>query len=69
MAMSAEHRSKFATLHRQPWRMQMSEKFLSGTKNSKQTKGTLDYVEITLLVCVNTVLLLLFGLLVFKLNV
>ena len=37
MAVSAEHRSKFATLHWQWWRLQMSEKFSSGTKNSKQT--------------------------------
>ena len=37
MAISAEHRSKFATLHRQWWRLQMSEKFSSGMKNSKQT--------------------------------
>ena len=36
MAISAEHRSKFAALHLQWWRLQMSEKFSSGTKNSKQ---------------------------------
>ena len=36
MAMSAEHRSKFAALHRQGWRLYMSEKFVSGTKNPKQ---------------------------------
>ena len=34
MTISAEHRSKFADLHRQWWRLQMSEK--SG-RNSKQT--------------------------------
>ena len=37
MAMSAEHRSKFAALHRQWWRLHMSEKFSSGTINFKQT--------------------------------
>ena len=37
MAMSAEHRSKFVALHRQWWRLHMSEKFLSGPKNTKQT--------------------------------
>ena len=36
MAMSAEHRSKFAALHRPLWRIYMSEKFSSGTKNPKQ---------------------------------
>ena len=36
MAMSAEHRSKFAALHRQWWHLHMSEKFSSGTENSKQ---------------------------------
>ena len=41
MAMSAEHRSKIAALHRQWGRLQMSEfeKFSSGTKNSKQTNN------------------------------
>ena len=39
MAKSAEHKSKFAALHRQWWRPQMSEKFSSGTKNSKQTNN------------------------------
>ena len=37
MAISAEHTSKFAALHRQWWRLQMSEKFSSGMKNSRQT--------------------------------
>ena len=38
MAMSAEHtRSKFAALHRQWWRLRMSEKFSIGTINFKQT--------------------------------
>ena len=32
MAMSAEHRSKFAALHRQWWRLYMSENFRSGKK-------------------------------------
>ena len=31
MAISAEHRSKFAAIHRQWWRLHMSEKFSSGT--------------------------------------
>ena len=41
MTISAEHtwRSKLAALLRQWWRLQMSEKFSSGTKNSKQTKN------------------------------
>ena len=38
MAINAERRSKFAALHRQWWRLQISEKFSSGTKNSKQTR-------------------------------
>ena len=42
MAISAEHRSKFAALHRQWWHLHMSEKFSSGTikpkKPNKQTK-------------------------------
>ena len=37
MAMSVEHRSKFAALHRQWERLLMSEKFLSGTKTPKET--------------------------------
>ena len=37
MDTSAEHRSKFAALHQQWWHMDMSEKFLSGTKKPKQT--------------------------------
>ena len=37
MDMSAEHRSKFAALQRQWWRLHMSETFSSGTINSKQT--------------------------------
>ena len=38
MAIIAEHiRSKFAALHRQWWRLHMSEKFSSGTKTHKQT--------------------------------
>ena len=36
MGISAEHRSKFTAHHRQWWRLQMSKKFSSGTKNSKQ---------------------------------
>ena len=37
MAISVEQRSKFAALHRQLWRLHMSEKFSSGTKKTKQT--------------------------------
>ena len=37
MAMSAEHRSKFAAYYRQWWRLHMSEKFSNGTKTPKQT--------------------------------
>ena len=38
MAMSTEHiRSKFAAHHQQKLCLQMSEIFLSGMKNSKQT--------------------------------
>ena len=37
MANAVEHESKFAALHRQRWRLQMSEKFSSGTINPKQT--------------------------------
>ena len=36
MAMSADQSSKFAALHQQWWHLQMSEKFSSVTKNSKQ---------------------------------
>ena len=36
MTMRAEHRSKFAALHRQCWRLHMSEKFSSGTKKPNQ---------------------------------
>ena len=37
--MSAEHRSKFAALHHYWWRLHMSEKLSSVTKNPKQTKS------------------------------
>ena len=42
MAMSAEHRSIFAALYRQWFRLHMSEKFtsLQLTKNPKQTNKT-----------------------------
>ena len=48
MAMSAEHRSKFAALYRQWWRLHFSEKSSSGTKNSKQTNITLDVSDLRL---------------------
>ena len=37
MAVSAEYKSKCVALHRLWWRLQMSEKFSSGTKTPKQT--------------------------------
>ena len=37
MVMSAEHRSEFEALHRQWWRLHMSENFSRGTINPKQT--------------------------------
>ena len=41
MAMSAEHRSKFTSLHRKWWRLHMSKKILDrGEKPKKQTKKT-----------------------------
>ena len=40
MSMSAEHRSEFAALRRQWWRLQMSEKFSNGPK--KNTNKQLD---------------------------
>ena len=40
MAISAEHKSKFAALHRYWERLHMTEKFSSGTINPKQTKQT-----------------------------
>ena len=40
MALSAEHRSKFAALHRNWWRLHTSEKFSSGTKNPQTNKQT-----------------------------
>ena len=51
MAMSAEHRSKFAAFHRQWWRLHMSEKFSSGTKNLKQKK---IYTILCIIHAVNT---------------
>ena len=45
MAMCAEHRSEFAALRRQWWRLYMNEKFSSGTINSIQTnKQTNNYL-------------------------
>ena len=48
MAMSAEHRSKFAALHRQWWRLQISENSPVGriTPN-KQTNKFLDLLPAT----------------------
>ena len=37
MTMNAEHKSKFAAIHWQWWRLHMSEKISSETKTSKQT--------------------------------
>ena len=39
MSINAAHRGKFAALHRQWWRLHMSKKFQSWTKNSKQTNN------------------------------
>ena len=36
-AMSTEHMSKFATIHQELSRLEISEKFSKGTKNSRQT--------------------------------
>ena len=47
MAMSADHRSKFAALHRQWCRLHMSEKFSSGTINSKETNKQINSTEST----------------------
>ena len=44
MAMSVEQRSKFAALHRQLWRLHMSEKFSSGTKKTNKQTNTLQYI-------------------------
>ena len=49
MTMSAEYRSKFAALHRQWWRLHMSEKILewdNKPKTNKQNK-TKEYLHIT----------------------
>ena len=45
MLMSTEHSLKFAPLHRQWWRLHMSEQFLSGTKKkqNKQTNKQTNY--------------------------
>ena len=40
MTMSAEHRSKFAVLHRQWWSLQICEIFASGTKKTTTNKYT-----------------------------
>ena len=40
MAMRAKHRSKFAALNRQWWRLYMSETFSSGIQNLKLTTKT-----------------------------
>ena len=47
MIMSAEHRSKFLALHRQWWRLHMSKKFSSGTKNPKQTNKKQCFTKIS----------------------
>ena len=40
MAISSKHRSQFAALQRKRWGPQKSDKFPSGTKNSKVYKET-----------------------------
>ena len=47
MAMSAKHKSKFAELHLLWWRLQMSEKFLSGTIYPKQTNKQTNKLSAT----------------------
>ena len=53
MAMSAEHRSKFAAHDRPWWRLHISEEFSSGTKQTnKQTKTKLlNYQEDVSVTC------------------
>ena len=46
MGISSEHKSKYAALYRQLWRLQMSEQFSSGTENSKQTNTQQLFVMI-----------------------
>ena len=48
MTMSAEHRSKFAALRQQWWRLHMSEKFSSVMKKLKQTQLNRGYFRVTL---------------------
>ena len=40
MAMSAEHRSKFAAFHRLWWRLHINENFSNGTEKSQTNKQT-----------------------------
>ena len=44
MAMSAEHRSNFAALHRQWWRLHMSEKILEWDNKFKIQKNKKKYI-------------------------
>ena len=44
MTMSAEHMSKFASLHRQWWHIHKREKFSSGTINPKNKKKTQTFM-------------------------
>ena len=55
MVMSAEQRSKFAALHRQWWRLHMSEKFSSRTKNSKTNKQTNKHTQTSQIDCFHCV--------------
>ena len=43
MAVSAEHRPNFAAIHRQYWRLHMSERFLSGTFNNSHLNTVCIY--------------------------
>ena len=45
MATSAEHRSKVAALYRRWWRLNMSEKISTGTKNPKQTNQNKELIK------------------------
>ena len=58
MATNAEHRSKFAALHRQWWRLQISENLEWGEKINKQTKPPVHLDNDCLMYMTNLLLLL-----------
>ena len=53
MAMRAEHRSKYAALHRESWRLHVSNKFSFGTKNPKRTNNPLIQKQSMLHILIN----------------